>query len=128
MKKNVIVICVCAVGLTLLSNLAIGQSFGNNYHLGFERPEAWGLKYFASTSLLSGLQPPEPAEGRHVGSVTVGFELGWLPTLDDGQRRIGYNGNAPQDVNKAPIFARPVLRVGLPGKFSVVAAAPPPFE
>src|SRR5438067_657390 len=21
----------------------------NNYHLGFDRPEAWGLKYFAST-------------------------------------------------------------------------------
>src|SRR5439155_21452083 len=32
------------------------------------------------------------------------------------------------DLNKAPIFVRPVLRVGLPGKFSLVAAAPPPFR
>ena len=32
--------------------------FHSTYHMGFERPEAWGLKYFASASLLSGLQPP----------------------------------------------------------------------
>src|SRR5690348_10350921 len=37
-----------------------GYDFQRNYHVGFDRPEAWGLKYFASTSLLSGLQPPEP--------------------------------------------------------------------
>ena len=59
----------------------------SNYHVSFDRPEAWGLKYFASTSLLSGLQPPAPQEGYRVGSVTVGFEAGWLPQLDAGQRR-----------------------------------------
>ena len=42
--------------------------FGNNYHLGFERPEAWGLKYFPSTTLLSGLATPDPIEGHRVGS------------------------------------------------------------
>ena len=53
----------------------------SNYHVSFDRPEAWGLKYFASTSLLSGLQPPAPHEGYRIGSVTVGFEAGWLPQL-----------------------------------------------
>ena len=77
--------------------------------------------------LFRSLQPPEEPEGRHIGSVTVAFELGWMPTLDPGQRQIGFNGKAPEDLNKAPIFARPVVRVGLPGKFSVVVAAPPPF-
>src|SRR5712691_11447028 len=81
--------------------------FQNNYHVGFDRPEAWGLKYFASTSLLSGLQPPEPAEGHRIGSITVGFELGWLPTLDEGQRRIGFNGKKTEDLNKTPIIVRP---------------------
>jgi hypothetical protein len=104
------------------------NNLNNTYHVGFDRPEAWGLKYFASTSLLSGLQPPESPEGYRIGSVTVGFELGWLPTLDAGQMRIGFNGTAPEDLNKAPIFARPVVRVGLPRKFLVVAAAPPPFR
>src|SRR5690348_11080223 len=51
-------------------------NFHSNYHLGFDRPEAWGLKYFASASLLSGLQPPAPPEGYHLGSITVGFEVG----------------------------------------------------
>jgi len=100
----------------------------NNYHIGFDRPEAWGLKYFTSTSLLSGLQPPEPTEGHTFGSITVGLELGWVPNLDPGQTRIGFNGHVPEDLNKAPIFARPVVRIGLPAKFSLVVAAPPPIE
>ena len=104
------------------------NTFGRNFHIGFERPESWGLKYFASTTLLSGLQPPEPAEGHKVGSLNVGFEIGWLPTLDEGQRRVGFNGTALQDLNQSPIFARPVVRVGLPWKFTLVAAAPPPFH
>ncbi|HEX8985669.1 MAG TPA: hypothetical protein VF767_09565, partial [Bryobacteraceae bacterium] len=115
-------------GGTTAAGPANVYNFNNTYHIGFDRPEAWGLKYFASTTLLSGLQPPEPAEGYRVGSVTIGFELGWLPALDAGQRRIGFNGTAPEDLNKAPIFARPVVRVGLPGKFSVVAAAPAPLQ
>jgi len=108
---------------------AVGPTTYNaNYHLGFDRPEAWGLKYFASTSLMSGLQPAEPLEGYRVGTVTVAFEVGWVPTLDAGQMRIGYNGTVPEDLNKAPIFARPVVRVKLPGKFTAMVAAPPPFE
>lgn len=105
-----------------------GYNFNSNYHIGFDRPEAWGLKYFASSSLLSGLQPPDPAEGRHFGSVNVAFEVGWLPSLDAGQSRIGFNGKAPEDLNKAPVFARPVVRIGLPGQFAVVLAAPPPVS
>jgi hypothetical protein len=102
--------------------------FNRNYHLGFDRPEAWGLKYFASTMLLSGLQPPESSEGRHPGSISVAFEMGWLPTLDAGQRQIGFNGTTPEDLNIAPIFARPIVRIGLPDKFTAIIAAPPPFR
>jgi hypothetical protein len=105
-----------------------GYNFHSNYHVGFDRPEAWGLKYFASSTLLSGLQPPEPDEGYHTGSVSVAVELGWLPTLDAGQQRIGFNGMAPEDLNKAPIFARPVVRIGLPDKFTALVAAPLPVE
>jgi hypothetical protein len=103
------------------------SNFSRNYHVGFNSPEAWGLKYFASTSLLSGLEPPDPAEGHRIGSITLGLELGWLPSLDAGQRQIGFGGAAPEDLNKAPIFARPVVRGGLPRKFSVVVAATPPL-
>lgn len=100
----------------------------NNYHIGFDRPEAWGLKYFSSASLLSGLPAPPPPEGAHFGTITVSLEMDWLPQLDAGQQRIGFDGKAPEDLNKAPIFARPIVRIGLPDKFTAIVAAPPPFE
>jgi hypothetical protein len=110
------------------STSAVSQyNFHSSYHIGFDRPEAWGLKYFASTSLLSGLPVPE-AEDHRVGSISLGLEVGWLPSLDAGQRQIGFNGTSPEDLNKAPIFARPVVRIGLPDKFTAVIAAPPLFE
>ncbi len=102
--------------------------FHSNNHISFERPEAWGLKYFAAASLLSGLPAPALPEAAHAGSISISLEMDWLPQLDAGQQRIGFNGTAPEDLNQAPIFARPVVRVGLPGKFSAVVAAPPPFE
>ena len=105
-----------------------GYNFTSNYHVGFNRPEAWGLKYFASATLLNGLQPPEPSEGYHAGSLSVAMEFGWLPTLDPGQSRIGFNGKAPEDLNQTQVFIRPVFRIGLPDKFTALIAAPPPFE
>src|SRR5215470_3691076 len=92
-------------------------NFHGNYHVGFDSPEGWGLKYFASTTLLNGLQPPAEPEEYHVGSVNVGLELGWLPTLDAGQRQIGFKGTTPEDLNKSQVLIRPVVRVGLPDKF-----------
>ena len=113
---------------TMGGGVTAGYNFHQNYHIGFDRPEAWGLKYFTSATLLSGLSVPEPGEGHRVGSLSVGLELGALPGLDAGQERIGFDGTAPEDLNKAPIFARPVIRVGLPWKLTALAAATPPFE
>ena len=105
-----------------------GYILNANYHISFERPEAWGLKYFISTSLFSGLQPPEVTETHKAGAFSLGFEMDWIPQLDRGQRTIGFNGTKLEDLNKAPILARPVVRIGLPGKFTAFAAAPPPWE
>jgi hypothetical protein len=107
---------------------AAGQVFRPNFHISFDRPEAWGLEYFASSSLLSGLQPAPPSlEAQRVGSITVGLELGWLPTLNASQERIGFNGTSPENLNQAPIFARPVVRIVLPRRFTALVAAPPPL-
>lgn len=127
---------LCAVAVTgMLSVNAIAQSgsgsgfnLNKNYHISFERPEAWGLKYFISTSLLSGLQPPDVSEVHRAGSISVGLETDWIPALDDGQRRIGFNGTKLEDLNKAPVLVRPVVRIGLPWKLTGVVAAPPPWE
>lgn len=103
-------------------------NFHNTYHVGFDSPEGWGLKYFASTTLLNGLQPPAPAEGYRAGSIGVAFEADWLPTLDAGQRQIGFKGSVPENLNMSQVMLRPVVRIGLPDKFTALFAAPPPFE
>ena len=98
-------------------------------HVGFNSPEGWALKYYASATLLSGLQPPKPlVEGRRIGSVTLGLEMGWLPTLTPERARVGFSGRKEEDLNKAPIFMRPVVRVGLPWRFTAVVAGPPPIQ
>ena len=102
--------------------------FTSDEHISFDRPDAWGLKYFIAASLLSGLEPPENGETAHVWSVNVGFETSWLPALNAGQEMIGFNGKAPEDLNKAPVFMRPVVRLQLPWKLTAIVAAPPPLD
>jgi hypothetical protein len=96
-------------------------------HVGFNTPDGWALKYYTSATLLSGLEPPEAnSEERHLGSINVGLEMGWLPALTPERARVGFSGKL--DLNKAPIFARPVVRVGLPWRLSLVVAGPLPVE
>lgn len=94
-------------------------------HLSFDRPEAWASKYFNSTLLLSGLETPEELRP---GSVAIGFELGWVPALSPAQERVGFDGTKQEDLNKAPIVARPRVRVGLPWGLSVIVAVNPPIK
>jgi hypothetical protein len=107
-----------------------GGAFAQSKHLSFDSPEAWALKYFTSSTLLSGLQPPEviDEERRRTGSVTVGLEAGWLPALNPERARVGFSGKKQEDVNKAPVLMRPSVRVGLPWRFSLIAAGPPPVR
>jgi hypothetical protein len=96
-------------------------------HVGFNSPEGWALKYFTSATSLSGLQPPAPL-GEHAtfGSVTLGLETDWLPALSPDRARVGFTGKKEEDLNKAPILARPSVRVGLPWRLSVLVSAPFP--
>jgi len=135
-KAILVFASVVAVATVSADNAMAQSGVGNggsvnarnqNEHVSFDSPEAWALKYFASTTLLSGLQPEQFPSGRRIGSVTVGLELGWLPTLDPGQTRVGFNGTAPEDLNNAP-YSQAGCESGLPGKFSVVVAAPPPLR
>jgi hypothetical protein len=93
--------------------------------LEFDRPEAWALKYFISTTALSGLEVPEETRP---GSIGLGIESGWIPTLTDAQQRVGFDGTAPQDLNKSPVMLRPRITLGLPGRLAVTVAGNPPIR
>ena len=96
---------------------------GENLHS--DRPEAWAMNYFSSVSLLAGLGTPY---SREPGSIEVGFEMQWLPRLSKSMRRVGFNGLKEEDLNQAPIFARPRLTIGLPWRTALTLSYLPPIR
>jgi hypothetical protein len=117
----------------LVALVLIGAAAGANAQtvitsveqLTFDRPESWALQYFTSATLLTGL---DTAQDERAGSITIGLETGWVPSLTPAQQRVGFSGTALQDLNKAPIVVRPRVRVGLPGRFALMAAGMPPIR
>src|SRR5262249_16444323 len=108
-------------GLTLIPAVV----YPSSEHLDSDRPEAWAMNYFTSFSLLSAFGAPH---SREFGSVELGFELDWIPQLSKSQRRVGFNGIKEEDLNQAPIFARPRLTVGLPWNVALTLSYLPPIE
>jgi hypothetical protein len=93
-------------------------------HLDADRPEAWAMSYFSSVSLLAGLGTPYT---RDPGSFEIGFEADWIPQLSKSMRRVGFNGIKEEDLNKAPVFMRPRVTLGLPWKFALTLSYLPPI-
>jgi opacity protein-like surface antigen len=93
--------------------------------LAFDRPESWGMKYYASLTLLSGMDVPQQLAA---GQVELGFEGGSVPQLSDAERRIGFNGTKVEDVNKASLFGRVRGSVGLGKGMALELAYTPPVE
>jgi hypothetical protein len=114
----VLVVLVCGV-------IAYPFTAAATEHVGSNRPEAWAMYYFTSVTLFSGLGTPR---ARNPGSVEVGLELGSIPHLDHDQRTVGLYGTKEEDLNKAPIFARGRLTIGLPWKLSLILGYVPPVE
>ncbi len=110
----------------LLSAGAHAQTvFDSVEELDFDAPESWAMKWVTSAALQTGFGVPEALES---GTVDVGFEVGWLPSLSEAERRVGFNGTKVENINRSSVFARPRVLVGLPGKFSLEVAYVPPVE
>ena len=93
--------------------------------LAFDRPEAWAMAWFAAVSLPTALGDPSPSAA---GAVELAVEGGWIPTLSEEQRTVGFLGTKPEDLNRTSAFGRLRLTAGLPGQWSVSAGVVPPVE
>ena len=91
----------------------------------FDRPEAWGMKYYTSIALLSSMGVPER---KPKGQVDLGFEGGYVPQLSDEERRLGFIGTTQLDVNKTSFFGRIRGSVGLGDAFALELGYTPPIE
>lgn len=126
MKACGILVARCAVCVLLWSAAAGAQPVvTGTEHVESDRPEAWAVKYFTSTTLLSGFGAPRPVD---TGSILLGGELVWIPFLTTEQQRVGFRGTKLEDLNKAPFFARPRITIGLPADFAATVAFVPPVE
>jgi len=91
--------------------------------LGFDRTEAWAMEWTASLTLLTSLGPPRQ---REAGEVEISIEAGWIPSLSEDQRRVGFNGTKVEDFNRLDVLPRPRLAVGLGWATTLELAYLPP--
>ena len=88
-----------------------------------DRPEAWAMNYFTASSLMT--WPGEPTT-LVAGRWSVALELGHVPTLDEKQRQVGFNGSKAEDLNKSPVFGRVRLALELPKRWTAELGYTPP--
>jgi hypothetical protein len=93
--------------------------------LSWSRPEAWALKYFTAVSMMSGFSASSDLER---GDVALALDVGWVPTLSEEERRVGFLGSKVEDLNRTSVFGRGRLTLGLPSDWSLEIGYVPPVE
>jgi hypothetical protein len=111
--------------LALAVSAGAQEVIDETMEVSFDRPEAWGMKYFASLALPGGFAAPRRLDA---GRLELGIELGQLPHLDAEERRLGFEGMKVEDLNRFPLLLRPRLGIGIPAGFSLVVGWVPPLE
>lgn len=109
----------------LASSAAAQVLLDEHQRLAFDRPESWAMKYFTAATTPTGFGVPRAVEP---GALLVGLEGGWLPSLSEEERRVGFNGAKVEDINRSSVFARPRLLIGLPASLSLELGYVPPVE
>ncbi len=105
--------------------------FGHGEHIhmdeaiAFDRPEAWGMRYFAAVALMQGDGPPPELEK---GQFALGVDVIHIPRLSKEERTIGFQGTKEENLNKSPLLARPLIHYGITDRLSVTGTFVPPVE
>lgn len=89
-----------------------------------DRPEAWAANRATAASVMTAFGDATPDPGRW----RIAAELAEIPWLDADDRRVGFNGNKEEDLNKSPVFGRLRGLVGLPHGFAAELAWTPPLQ
>lgn len=101
------------------------QVFRQDEDLARHRPEAWAMQYFAGATLMTSAGA---APGLAPGGWHLALDVAHVPSLDDDQRRVGFDGLKQEDLNKSPVFGRLRLGVGLPADWFAELGYTPPVS
>jgi hypothetical protein len=117
---------LCLLAFVAYASSAHATLLVNDHEqIGFDRPEAWAMKYFTTVTLMTGMGPPRPL---HLGSLRLAADAEWIPEVSDAQRVVGFNGTASEDMNKLPALGRLRFSVGLGWKLSLTLSYLPPIS
>ncbi len=126
-KARALLVAACvALSWGSLSAPAHAQAFVLRDHedLDFDRPEAWAMAWFAAVAFPTALstEPLPP------GGVELSLEGGYVPSLSEEQRTVGFLGEKPEDLNRSSVFGRPRVSIGLPADLTATVSWAPPAE
>lgn len=115
------------VTTTAVSQTGLGDPIllSGSERMEFNRPESWAMKYFTSVSMMSGIGTTETTRP---GSIHLSFEGGFVPSLGEEKRRVGFIGSKVEDLNRTNVFARLRGAVGLPRRYVLEVGVTPPVE
>ncbi len=120
------------VGVLVAGGMGLGGLWGGDLPeikftevLDFDRPEAWAMKRAASLMLFTSMGPPT---SREAGSVELGLEAIWNPSLSAEDRRVGFDGNKVEDLNRLEVIPRPRVRIGVGWETTLELSYLPPVE
>lgn len=113
------------VSLCLATQLVHAQAVVRQDELlASDRPEAWAMNRVAASSLMTAFGEIPALEPWQWG---LALEAGEVPRLSAVQRRVGFNGDKFEDLNKSPVFGRLRLRLGLPAGWIAELGYTPPL-
>lgn len=121
---------LCRSGIAQLAFVLIGLTGPlagqpGDEEVDFDRPEAWAMRYFSAAGLMQGSAPPA---GLGKGQFALGFEVANVPYLSKSERTVGFNGTKEENMNKAPLIARPLVHYGITERLSLTGSYVPPIE
>ena len=121
---NRVAAAVVALALALGSSAAHAVFVDDSRNLiPFEQTDAWAMAYVASATLMSGFGETPELES---GAWALSAEGGHIPRLSRADQRVGLAGSKLEDLNKAPLFGRARLWLGLPyGLVAEIGYTPP---
>ena len=112
--------------LTVVTSPAFPQILlDSTEQLAWDRPEAWAMKYFTAVSMMGGYAASEELDR---GAISIGFEAGWVPSLSEDERRVGFIGSKVEDLNRTSGFGRVRAGFGLPASWFLTLGYVPPVE
>jgi hypothetical protein len=116
-------VLLLAVLLFCASGARAQVTVHTNENLDSNRTEAWAMKYFAASSLMTMFgETPALAPWRW----GVAGDLGYIPKLSEMEQRVGLHGVKHEDLNRSPVFGRLRILLGLPGEFVATLGYTPP--